>query len=304
MKHNLFSFNGGMVMKKNKFFSLEKEEISKKYGKNHIRNKILVNLVTLIRSLGSVAIVPVYLLGGALAAGIATVGFFATDFIDGFLARKLHVESFFGCLLDALSDKAFGIVCLLLLSTVNPIFLAVIGVELGIFAINYKSLQSGNNVHSSLIGKAKTFLLAGTIVGSFFAYGAPTLKEVLNYVNVTSIHTLLEINPDLLSTLLAIPTIGASLYVAKDYKKKAVSQTEAKEHGAQGEDLSLEVPTEVEQPLTISEIEEQRKELYRQKEEIKKEKVRKSKEEIVHDLFDTDFYLEHRNDDIKKLLYK
>lgn len=286
-------------MKKNNFFSLEKEEISKKYGKNHIRNKILVNLVTFIRSLGSIAIVPVYLLSGAFTAGLATIGFFATDFIDGFLARKLHVESFFGCLLDALSDKAFGIVCLLLLSTVNPIFLAVIGVELGIFAINYKSLQNGNNVHSSMIGKAKTFLLAGTIVGSFFAYGAPTLKEVLNYINVSSFNTLLEMNPDLISTILAVPTIAASLYVAKDYKKKATSQTETKE-----KDLTKKEQNEVEQTLTIPEIEERKKALYKQKEEIAKEKVRKSKEEITHDLFDTDFYLEHRNDDIKKLLYK
>lgn len=279
-------------MKKDSFLRIEKENTKEKYGKNHIRNKILVNLITFIRSLGSIAIIPVYFLGGSFAAGLATIGFFATDFIDGQLARRLHVESFFGCLLDALSDKAFGIICLLLLATVNPIFLAVIGVELGIFAINYKSIQNGNNVHSSIIGKAKTLLLAGTIVGSFFCHAAPTLKEVLNYINVSSFNTLLELNPTLLSSILAIPTIGASLYVAKDYKKKAENQTEAKKE------------KETKTTLSIREIEEKKAELQRQKELIAKEKVLKSKEEIFHDLFDTDFYLEHRNDDIKKLLYK
>ena len=57
---------------------------------------------------------PIFASCGALATGLAAMGFFLTDFIDGFLARKLHVQSFFGSLLDALSDKAFGIVCLVL----------------------------------------------------------------------------------------------------------------------------------------------------------------------------------------------
>ena len=37
-----------------------------------------------------------------------------------------------------------------------------------------------------------------------------------------------------------------------------------------------------------------------------KNKIRqlKSRKEIVHDLFDTEFYLEHKDDDIKQLLYK
>ena len=30
----------------------------------------------------------------------------------------------------------------------------------------------------------------------------------------------------------------------------------------------------------------------------------KSKEEILHDLFDTEYYLEHKDDKIKSLLYK
>ncbi len=285
---------------KNKIFTIKKEEIRKKYGKNHLRNKILVNLITLVRSLGTIAIIPIFSLCGAASAGFASIAFFATDFIDGFLARKLHVESFFGCLLDALSDKAFGIVCLLLLSTLNPIFLAIIGVELGIFAINYKSLENGNNVHSSFAGKAKTLLLAGTIIGSFFAYGAPTLKEVLNYINISSFNTLLELNPNILSSIMAIPTIGASLYVAKDYKKKAVSQSTAK-----NQKIVLNKNDNV-KAFYSSDIDKERQNLLRKKAEIAilKEKVKKSPPEIMHDLFDTDFYLAHKNDDIKRLLYK
>ncbi len=292
-------------MEKEKFIKLEKEE---KYGKNHVRNKVLVNLITFIRSLGSIAIIPIYATLGSFAAGLATVGFFATDFIDGQLARRLHVESFFGSLLDGLSDKAFGIICLILLSTVNPIFLSVIALELGILAINYKSIERGNNAKSSIAGKAKTCLLAATIVGSFFCHAAPTVKEILNYINVTSLNSLLELNPKLLSTILAIPTIGASLYVASDYKKIATSQDVQREQEKTINKSSEIVPTDTlpdtgteDVTISLSEIEEKRKLLMRQKEEVKE---LKSYEELIHDLFDTDFYLEHRDDGIKKLFYK
>lgn len=273
-------------MKKEKIIHIEKEE---KYGKNHVRNKILVNLITSIRSLGTIAIIPIFLKCGSFVTALSAAGFFVTDFIDGFLARRLKVQSFFGSLLDALSDKAFGIICLLLLSTLNPIFLAVIGLELGIFAINYKSAQNDHNVKTSTAGRAKTLLLAGTIVGSFFCYGAPTIKELLNYVNVSTFNTLLETNPDILSTILAIPSIGANLYVAKDYLNISKKQEEKEEVVIQ------DVTT------TLEEIAQKREELLGQKEQLK---VLKSREEILHDLFDTEFYLEHKDDKIKSLLYK
>ena len=286
-------------MKKDKIIKIEKENTSaEKYGKNHKRNQILVNLITGIRSLGTIAIVPIFASYGAIATGLAAMGFFLTDFIDGFLARKLHVQSFFGSLLDALSDKAFGIVCLLLLSTLNPIFLAVIGVELGIFAINYKSIQNNNNVKSSKVGKAKTFLLAGSIVGSFFAYGAPTIKEVLNYVNISSFNTLLELNPDLLSAILAIPAIGASIYVAKDYINIAKKQ-ELKEKEKVVDQPTIEEPT-----MTLEEIATEREKLLQKREYLEEAKELKSHEEILFALFDTDYYLEHKDDKLKSLLYK
>jgi phosphatidylglycerophosphate synthase len=280
-------------MKRDNFIKIEKENTSaEKYGKNHTRNQILVNLITGIRSLGTIAIIPIFASYGALATGLAAMGFFLTDCIDGFLARKLNVQSFFGSLLDALSDKAFGIVCLILLSTLNPIFLAIIGLELGIFAINYKNAQNNKNVKSSYAGKAKTLLLAATVVGSFFCYAAPSIKEVLNYVNVSTFNTLLETNPNILSSILAIPTIGASIYVAKDYMKKGQEEPQV-------EEIIEEEPT-----MTLEEIAQQKEKLLQQKERIEEVLELKSREEIIHDLFDTEYYLEHKDDKIKSLLYK
>lgn len=267
---------------------MKKEEIASREKKN-IRNKILVNLITGIRSLGSIAIIPIFLNLGAFATGISAIIFFLTDFIDGKLARKLKVQSFFGSLLDALSDKTFGIVCLIILSTINPAFLTIIFTELFISYINYKSLQRGNNTQSSMAGKIKTFFLAGTIVGSFFSIGAPTLKEVLNYANVKALNNLLEINPLILTTCLIVPTLISNVFVAADYSVKAQKQDKKR-----AEDIS-----KIEQNITN--IASERNKLLLEKEQIKK---LKSKPELLHDLFDTEFYLENKDGSIKKLFYK
>lgn len=285
-------------MKREKIINIEKET---KENHHHKRNKILVNMITGIRSLGTIAVIPIFLNCGSFITALAASGFLVTDCIDGFLARKLKVQSFFGSLLDALSDKTFGIICLLLLSTLNPIFLAVMGIELGIFAINYTSAQKDHNVKTSKVGRAKTLLLAGTIVGSFFCYGAPTLKELLNYINVSTFNTLLETNPDILTTILAIPTIGANLYVAKDYLNIAKNQEKEEQAVIEQVITQSAEPSFQDVTMNLEEIAQKREELLNQKEQLK---VLKSREEIMHDLFDTEFYLEHKDDKLKSLLYK
>lgn len=283
---------------KEKIISVEKLEKNdkSKYGKNHTRNKILVNLITSIRALGTIGIVPIFLNCGSFVTALAATGILATDFIDGFLARKLNVQSFFGALLDAMSDKAFGIICLAILSTLNPIFLAVIGIELGIFTINYISAQKDNNVKTSEIGRAKTVLLAATIIGSFFCYAAPSIKEILNYVNISCFNKLLEVNPDILTTILAVPLIGVNAYVASDYL--SIAKKQSKEHKQKPEETGLSA--EIQKP-SLEEIAIQKEQLLKQKEELKE---LKSRQEICHDLFDTDFYLENKSKPIKSLLYK
>ena len=286
-------------MAKDKFISIKKDQ---KAHKKHIRNKILVNLITFIRSLGTIAIIPIFATYGTFATALAATGFFVTDFIDGQLARRLHGQSFFGSILDALSDKAFGIVCMLLLSTLNPIFLIIVGLELGILYVNYKSVERGNNSQSSIAGKAKTFLLAASVVGSYFAYSAPTLKTLLNYINISSLNTLLDLNPNLISTILAIPTIFGDLYVTYDYQKKANTQDQKRE-----KELVTNISSNIKsnKEVTISDLHSKKRELLKQKAEIiEKKKELKSREELLHDLFDTEFYLEHKDGGLKKLLYK
>lgn len=272
-------------MKKKKLVSIEKENYN---DKKHIISKIIVNLITGIRSLGTIAIIPIFLNCSGLITALASAIFLATDCIDGFLARKLHVQTFFGSLLDALSDKAFGVVCMCLLATQNPLFLAVIALEAGIFTINYQSVKRGNNTKTSQKGRMKTVLLSASIVGSILAYGFPDLKELLNYINVTSFNFILEKDPNLISTILAIPAIGADIIVASDYLKTAKRHDEERQ--------KLEKVNK-----RLEEINNEKEKLKKQKKEIEQ---LKSPKELAHILFDTEYYLEHKDDEIKKLIYK
>lgn len=277
---------------KKKIIGIEKKP------KSHTIKKVLVNLITGIRALGTVAIVPIFKMHGGLTTALAAMCIFATDFIDGQLARRLHVQSFFGSLLDSISDKAFGIICLVLLALQNPAFWIPIALEAGIVLTNYKSAQKGNNIQSSMAGKIKTGIIGATIVGSFLALDAPELKQLLNYVNIHAMDKVLSLDPQILTSILAIPTIAASGYVLNDYVKKSEQQTEAK--AAKTEETKKE-PTIAEIEAKITDIESQKAQLAEDKNKIKK---LKSSKEILHDLFDTEFYLEHKDDDIKQLLYK
>ena len=229
---------------------MRKEE---QIDKSTLRKKIIVNIITGLRVLGAISIIFIYLFGGTFVTAMVSVGLFLTDFIDGKLARIWHVQSFFGSLLDSLSDKLFGIISLIILSTINPIFIFVILGEILILYINIASLQRGNNVQSSILGKIKTFVLAGSIIGSLLIYSKPFFN----------------LNPDIVSYCLAIVELLSSVFVAFDYARTAHKQ-----------------------------------DTKRINKKNNKKKLKKSKEEILFALFDTEFYLTNKDNNIKDLIYK
>lgn len=263
---------------------------SEKKPKSNTKKKILVNIITGLRALGTIAVVPIYHAYGALTTACTVAMFFLTDMIDGQLARRLHVQSFFGSLLDGLSDKAFGIVCLFLLALENHIFFIPIILEATILAVNINSMQRGNNVQSSIAGKLKTGILAASIVGGFLCLDAPGLKEILNYIHINSFDTLLNTKPSVLSKIAALPLIASEIIVIGDYVSKAKKQDQDKISQLENE---------------IADINVRREALLAEKENLKiKNRELKSKDELLHDLFDTEFYLANKDNGIKKLLFK
>ena len=57
---------------------------------------VFVNLITLTRLIGAIALPFIYCFKGAGNCALITLILFATDAIDGFLARTLHCSTFFG----------------------------------------------------------------------------------------------------------------------------------------------------------------------------------------------------------------
>lgn len=97
-----------------------------------------------------------------LIATVMFVVFAATDWLDGFLARKLNQTSSFGAFLDPVADKFLVCACVLVLVHLQraDVFVAliIIGREIAISALREWMAQIGasRSVAVSSIGKIKT----------------------------------------------------------------------------------------------------------------------------------------------------
>ena len=132
----------------------------------------LPNFITLLR----IVLIPVFVVIFYLPlvwSHIAVTFIFAlaavTDWLDGYLARRLQQTSAFGAFLDPVADKLMVAVALVMLVDVNPtpfpgLFLAlpaavIIGREIVISALREWMAELGERaqVAESIIGKIKTF---------------------------------------------------------------------------------------------------------------------------------------------------
>jgi len=97
-----------------------------------------------------------------LAATLMFVLFAATDWLDGYLARKLNQASSFGAFLDPVADKFLVCACVLVLVHLQraDVFVAliIIGREIAISALREWMAQIGasKSVAVHMIGKVKT----------------------------------------------------------------------------------------------------------------------------------------------------
>lgn len=97
-----------------------------------------------------------------LIATVMFVIFAATDWLDGFLARKLNQTSAFGAFLDPVADKFLVCASLLVLVHLNraDVFVAliIIGREIAISALRewMATIGAGRSVAVHMVGKLKT----------------------------------------------------------------------------------------------------------------------------------------------------
>jgi CDP-diacylglycerol--glycerol-3-phosphate 3-phosphatidyltransferase len=132
----------------------------------------LPNILTLLRF----AAVPVFAVlfvsagnGGAIVAGMFFAGAAATDQIDGWLARRWHVESRFGRIADPLADRVMISVAAVLLWHDGrlpwPGALIVIGRDL-LLVVGYQLLAPrGVAIGVTRLGKLGTWILYAALGG-------------------------------------------------------------------------------------------------------------------------------------------
>lgn len=123
----------------------------------------LTNFVTILRVVGIFALIPVYKIYGGVATFLLSAGCFLTDCVDGLMARSLKTSTFFGSLFDALSDKAFLVINMILLMTISPLAIVPILFELGIAYIQSVKYNLGMNIQSNKFGKFKMWV-AGIVI--------------------------------------------------------------------------------------------------------------------------------------------
>jgi cardiolipin synthase (CMP-forming) len=109
-----------------------------------------------------------------LVATVLFVAFALTDWLDGYLARKLNQTSSFGAFLDPVADKFLVCACVLVLVDLDRanvfVALIIIGREIAISALREWMAQIGASasVAVHMVGKAKT--LAQMVAIPFLLY--------------------------------------------------------------------------------------------------------------------------------------
>ena len=150
--------------------------------------KVFVNLITTSRLIFSIVLAFLHFKINKYRYLLIITSLFFTDFIDGFLARKFEVQSYYGSTMDTIADKALNIVVLLPLLSENKIAIIILIEEIAIALINIYSKIKGKHTRSSIFGKIKMWFLAiSVILGYLFI-----LKNIpLIIVNICFILTII-----------------------------------------------------------------------------------------------------------------
>lgn len=248
----------------------------KKFGGT--KEIIAVNSVTALRFLASFLVVPIFkALGGVSAAVFSTV-FMLTDWIDGFLARKLKASTFFGSIFDGVTDKTFAILTFGLLMSINPVLFAIpLLIELGIIGVQNQKMKAGLNVQSNMMGKIKTWVLSASMIGSLAAVDLLNLKPFMKYVKTASLSKVGDIKDLLILLGINIPGIVFQILTINSYNKEL---------------KTIEVEQEIKDEKSLEELSwltiEEREEYIA--------KLNKEDQELLREYFDCDLEEEKKDD--------
>ena len=176
----------------------------------------LTNFVTSLRALGVLALIPVYYLYGGASAFLLSAACFLTDFVDGKMARKFKTSTFFGCMFDGITDKAFLVVSLILLMTITPLAIVPIIMELGIVGMQTLKYQNDLGVKSNIIGKAKMWLAGLTMSTCYLLVD----KRILNYLGSSLASKISSLSQIKLFSIVLTPLVLTEIITLASYIKE------------------------------------------------------------------------------------
>ena len=151
----------------------------------------LPNLLTVFRIL----LVPVLLVvllnetpsGDALAAGVFAIAS-ATDYLDGWIARRNKSVTNFGKLMDPLADKLLVTAALVALVSLDRVAawvaMVIIAREFAVTGLRQLAIEQGHVVPASQWGKLKTLMQVAMVLALIAVDGSPLWVDVLVYATV------------------------------------------------------------------------------------------------------------------------
>lgn len=129
--------------------------------------KHIPNILSSLRLLSPAILIPSIISGNYLIVGIFLSCFFTTDALDGFLARKWHVESDLGAKIDAVADKLMLASFLIPLLLNNPLIIINLILEGLISLTNVIRKTSGGKPRTVQIGRIKMVCISFFTIMSY-----------------------------------------------------------------------------------------------------------------------------------------
>lgn len=149
--------------------------------------KIFVNLITTCRFLYTIILPFLQIHISNTAFIVNLIVLFLTDTVDGFLARKFRVQTFYGSLMDTIADKMLSMVLLIILMNHNHLLAVLLVGEILIALLNSFEMARRKRTKSIMVGKVKMWILAITIVAGYLNYFNVLSLEVVNALCIVTI---------------------------------------------------------------------------------------------------------------------
>ncbi|MBT1071635.1 CDP-diacylglycerol--glycerol-3-phosphate 3-phosphatidyltransferase [Pelotalea chapellei] len=153
------------------------------------------NILTMTR----IAAIP--LLAGLLMSPSQPAGFWAaavfalasiTDWLDGYLARRMGIVTVFGKFLDPIADKLIVMAALIMILPFNRVpawmVLVILGREIIITGLRGIASSEGIIIHASDLGKFKTIFQIVAIIGLLLHYNYNWLFGIQDPLLIVNMH--------------------------------------------------------------------------------------------------------------------